>query len=303
MNILITGGTGFIGGALCRELKDSGHNIIITTRRPSDSKEKLIWNPPELIPQETMSKINAVINLAGESITAGRWTKERKERIMTSRVAATHALAESIKNTDPRPEVLISASAVGYYGPHGDENVTETTPPGTDFLADVCKKWEAEALKAEASGVRVVIVRFGTVLESDGGALPKMARPFKFFAGGPIGSGKQWFPWVHRDDLIGFIQYALENNTNTGPFNVTSPQPVTNKGFSSALGRALGRPSWLPVPGLVLKIAFGELGSVLTTGQRVIPERILKTGYQFKYPDVDSALRAIFGNKQKSRKT
>ncbi|MEE8329086.1 MAG: TIGR01777 family oxidoreductase, partial [Thermodesulfovibrionia bacterium] len=169
---------------------------------------------------------------------------------------------------------------------------------GSDFLAEVCKAWEAEALKIQESGVRVVIVRFGTVLESDGGALSKMARPFKFFAGGPIGSGRQWFSWIHRDDLTGIIKYALENGDVSGPINTTAPQPVTNKEFSAALGKSLGRPSWLPVPGFVLKIAFGELGGVLLTGQRVIPKKITEAGYQFKYPDIDSALRAIFGNKQ-----
>ncbi|MEF9476181.1 MAG: TIGR01777 family oxidoreductase [Candidatus Mariimomonas ferrooxydans] len=191
----------------------------------------------------------------------------------------------------------MSASAVGYYGPHGDEIIAEDSSSGSDFLAEVCKAWETEALKIQESGVRVVIVRFGTVLESDGGALPKMARPFKFFAGGPVGSGRQWFSWIHRDDLTGIIKYALENVAVSGPINTTAPQPVINKEFSDALGKSLSRPSWLPVPGFVLKIAFGELGGVLLTGQRVIPKKITEAGYQFKYPDIDRALRAIFGKK------
>lgn len=297
MKVLITGGTGFIGRALSRELRISGYNVIVSTRRKTDSKEKLTWVPPELIPPETISNIDAVINLAGESIAEGKWTKERKERILSSRVATTRALVQSIQNASTRPKVLISASAVGYYGPRADNIITEDSSPGSDFLAEVCKAWEAEALKIQESGVRVVIVRFGTVLESDGGALPKMARPFKFFAGGPIGSGRQWFSWIHRDDLTGIIKYALENEAVSGPINTTAPQPVTNKEFSTALGKSLGRPSWLPVPGFVLKIAFGELGGMLLTGQRVIPKKITEAGYQFKYPDIDRALRVIFSKK------
>ncbi len=298
MKVLITGGTGFIGRALSRELRLSGYNIIVSTRRKTDSKKELTWVPPELIPPETISNIDAVINLAGESIAAGKWTKERKERIMLSRVSTTRALVQSMQNANPKPKVLISASAVGYYGPRGDEIIAEDSSPGSDFLAEVCKAWEAEALKIQESGVRVVIMRFGTVLESDGGALPKMAMPFKFFAGGPVGSGRQWFSWIHRDDLTGIIKYALENGDVSGPINTTAPQPVTNKEFSAALGKSLSRPSWLPVPGFVLKIALGELGGVLLTGQRVIPKKITEAGYQFKYPDIDRALRAIFGNKQ-----
>ncbi len=204
MNILITGGTGFIGSALSRELVSSGHNVLITTRRQSVSKEILTWKPlgiesnrPALIPPNIMSNIDAVVNLAGESIASGRWTKTRKERITSSRTNITRALVQSMQNANPKPKVLISASAIGFYGPCGDEFVTEDAPSGTDFLADVCKAWEAEALKAEDMGVRVVPVRIGGVLESDGGALPKMIMPFKFFLGGPIGSGKQWFSWIH----------------------------------------------------------------------------------------------------------
>ncbi len=294
MNILITGGTGFIGSALSRKLKNSGHNVTVTTRRQSDSKEKLTWSPPGLIPESKLSNIDAVINLAGESIASGRWTAERKKRLISSRVETTRALVESIKNSDPGPKILISASAVGFYGQHGDEEVTENTGQGTDFLAEICRAWESEALKAQESGLRVVIMRFGTVLESDGGALLKMITPFKLFLGGPLGSGRQWFPWVHRDDLTGIIKYAMDNKSMSGPFNVTSPQAVTNREFSDALGRALNRPSCLPVPGFVLKIVFGELSSILLTGQKVLPEKILNAGFKFKYPDIDGALRAIF---------
>ena len=304
MNILITGGTGFIGTPLTREFRAAGHSVIITTRRQTTTQDRLTWNPlgneshrPELIPKDKLSKIDAVINLAGESIAAGRWTEERKNLILSSRISTTRALVNSIKDADPRPKTLVSASAIGFYGAHGDEYVTEDTPPADDFLADVCKKWEAEALKAKELGVRVVLIRIGGVLEADGGALPPMTIPFKFFLGGPIGSGRQWFSWIHRDDVVGIMKYAVETGSVSGPVNATAPRPVTNKEFSSALGRALHRPSWLPVPGFMIKLTLGELGEILLTGQRVIPEQALKAGYQFKYPDVDEALRTIFSKK------
>lgn len=297
MNILITGGTGFIGTPLSRELGKSGHTVIVTTRQPSDSKEKLTWNPPELIPPAVLSQVDAVINLAGEPIAPGRWTKERKERILSSRINTTRALVESIKNARERPNILVSASAIGYYGAHGDEYVTEDTQPASDFLAGVCRQWESEALRAKDLDIRVVLVRIGGVLEFDGGALPQMIIPFKFFLGGPIGSGRQWFSWIHRDDVVGIIKYSLENESIAGPVNLTAPIPVTNKEFSDALGRALGKPSWLSVPGFIVKLTLGELGGVLLTGQRVSPEKVLKAGYQFKYTEVNEALRVIFRGK------
>ncbi len=297
MNILITGGTGFIGTPLSHELRNSGHKVVVTTRRPSDSKEKLIWNPPALIPSKVISGFDAVINLAGEPVAPGRWTKKRKELIMSSRINTTRSLVESIKKAAFKPKVLISASAIGYYGDHGDEYVAEDTPPASDFLARVCKAWEAEAVKAQELGIRVVLIRIGGVLESDGGALPKMMTPFKLFLGGTIGSGKQWFSWIHRDDVAGIIKYALENESVSGPVNAVSPNAVTNKEFSSALGKTLHKPSWLAVPAFVIKLTLGELGSMLLTGQRVMPEKILKSGYNFKYQDLESALKAIFEKK------
>jgi uncharacterized protein (TIGR01777 family) len=295
MNILITGGTGFIGTSLSRELIKSGHTVVVTTRRPSDSQERLTWNPPDLVPSDVISNFDAVINLAGEPIAPGRWTNKRKKLIMSSRINTTHALVQSMRISNPKPKVLISASAIGYYGAHGDEFVTEDTPPSSDFLAEVCKTWEKEALKAEELGVRVVLVRTGGVLESDGGALPQMMIPFRFFLGGPIGSGKQWFSWIHRDDVVGIIKYALENGTVSGPVNATAPAPVTNMDFSAALGKALNRPSWLSVPVFIVKLTLGELGSVLLAGQRVWPEKVLKAGYKFKYTEVNEALKAILG--------
>lgn len=294
MNILITGGTGFIGSALSRDLRDAGQSVVVTTRRQTDSSEMLTWNPPELIPPDIISKFDAVVNLAGESIASGRWTMARKARLVSSRIDTTRALVQSMKDAGPGPEVLLSASAIGYYGPHGAEYVTEKTPPAQDFLADLCKAWETEALKAEEAGARVVLIRTGVVLGEGGGALAQMMIPFKLFIGGHIGSGEQWLSWIHMDDEVGIIRHALENGSVSGPVNMTAPDPVTNKEFSSALGKALGRPSWLPVPGFVLKIALGELGQIALTGQRVIPEKALETGYEFKYPEVNGALKDIF---------
>jgi len=300
MKILITGGTGFIGTPLSLELRNSKHTVVVTTRRQSDSKEKLTWNPPDLISSDVISKFDAVINLAGEPIAPGRWTKERKELILTSRISTTRALVDSIKNAKKKPKTLISASAIGYYGAHGDEHLTEDTAPANDFLAGVCKQWEAEAFRAKELGVRVVVVRIGGVLESDGGALPRMMVPFKFFAGGPFGSGRQWFSWIHRDDVVGIIKYALDNDNFSGPVNATAPNPLTNTEFSAALGKALKRPSWLAVPGFILRLTLGELGNVLLTGQRVLPEKALKAGYQFKYTEVKDALKAIIREERQS---
>jgi len=292
MNVLITGGRGFVGSALSRELREAGHDVVITTRQESDSPDELTWSPPSLIAPKKISTFNAIVNLAGDSIYSDRWTKDKKERIRSSRINTTHYLIESIKNADVKPKVFINASAVGYYGPHGDEEVTEDASPGNDFLASVCKAWEEEARKAEGAGVRTVITRFGVVLGTDGGALQKMITPFKAFVGGYIGSGKQWMSWVHIDDITGFINYAIEHDEISGVFNVTAPNPLTNKDFSSKLGSALGRPSMFPVPGFALRATLGEFSEVLLTGQRVIPERVLTSGYKFKYPLLEEALKS-----------
>jgi|Deesub1362A_J573_1020465.scaffolds.fasta_scaffold00173_33 hypothetical protein len=298
MNILITGGTGFIGSALTEELLREGHNVVITTRRREsmwyEDRGILKWSPPALIPSDIISRIDAIINLAGESIASGRWTEERKALIRQSRIDTTRAIVQSIRNVNRPPGILISASAVGYYGARGDEELTEDSPPGNDFLADVCKEWEGEAMKAEDEGVRVVITRIGLVLGPGGGLLSRMDRPFRFFIGGHIGTGRQWFSWIHRADLIGIMRFILEHDEIKGPVNATAPHPVTNREFSKALGRALGRPSWFNVPSFAIRLALGEFGEMLLTGQRVIPEKIIKAGYQFQYTDVEEALRSIY---------
>jgi uncharacterized protein (TIGR01777 family) len=293
MKVLVIGGSGFIGSALSRELSGAGHEVVVSTRKKTTSIKKLTWNIPELIATDVISKFDAVVNLAGEKVFSERWTSERKEKIRSSRVDTTKALVESMRASTNRPKVLINTSAIGYYGPHGDEDMNEGALPGSDFLSGVCKEWEVAALRASELGIRVVITRFGLVLGEGGGALSKMLGPFKSFVGGYIGSGKQWMSWVHINDITGFIRYALENESVAGPFNVTAPGPVRNKEFSSSLGKVLGRPAFFPVPALALKLALGEFGDVLLTGQRVISEKAVKAGYQFKYTDVNEALKAI----------
>jgi uncharacterized protein (TIGR01777 family) len=297
MKVLVIGGSGFVGSALTRELSGAGHDIVVSTRKKTTSGNRLSWNPPELIAPDVISTFDAVINLAGENIFSERWTSAKKERIRSSRVDTTKALVESMSASTKRPDVLINASAIGYYGPHGDEDVNEETPPGGDFLAGLCEEWEAAALQAKELGIRVVIPRFGIILGEGGGALSKMLGPFKAFVGGYIGSGKQWMSWVHIDDITGFIRYALENKSVPGPFNVTAPGPVRNREFGSALGKVLGRPAFFPVPALALKLALGEFGDVLLTGQRVVSGKAVKAGYMFKYTDVNDALNAILHKK------
>jgi len=300
MRVIVTGGTGFIGRALCAELVKAGHAVIVLTRDVEmagpllgDHVETVEWNAD--FGRAWMSSVDgaeAVINLAGESIGEKRWTSARKQQIIGSRLNATKALAEAIAKAKRKPSVMINASAIGYYGPHGDEIITENDPAGNDFLAQTTKQWEDAAKKVEAHGVRLVILRNGLVLER-GGVLEKFLTPFRLFAGGTLGSGKQWFSWIHRDDMIGLILLALENKNVKGAINATAPEPVTMKDFCKTLGKVMGRPSWTPVPSFVLKLALGEMSTLVLDGQRVIPAVAEKAGYKFKYRKAEDALAAI----------
>lgn len=301
MNIVVTGGTGFIGGALCRSLIGGGHRVSILTRRPGHVSRRqdvrlnsVPWNAQDTGSWEhVLEGADAVINLAGAPIADARWTDARKQLLSASRVLTTRVLVRAMAQRSSKPTTLISASGIGYYGASDDRRLDEGAARGQGFLADLCLAWEAEALRAAEFGTRVVLLRTGMVLEQDGGALPKMLLPFRFFAGGPIMPGSQWVSWIHRHDHIGLIQWALATPTISGPINAVAPEPVTMNLFCEILGRVLHRPSWLPVPRFALTMLLGELGTLLTTGQRVIPGKATSGDYTFQYPTLEQALRAI----------
>ena len=301
MHIVITGGTGFIGQALCRSLSQKGHRVAVLTthggaaaRRFGTSVTAVEWNGRDRGAWETsLEDADAVINLAGAPIADARWTNARKGLLSESRVQLTRCLVEAISRRSAKPRVLVSASGIGYYGASGDQVLTETAPHGEGFLADLCIEWEKEAGRAAEFGTRVVLLRTGMVLERDGGALPKMLLPFRLFAGGPIMPGTQWVSWIHRDDHIGLIEWALATPSVSGPINAVAPEPERMQMFCATLGRVLHRPSWLPVPETVLALGLGELGTVMTTGQRVSPQKALAGGYTFRYAALEPALRAI----------
>src|SRR5581483_1380858 len=300
MKIVVAGGTGFIGAALIRNLQSRGHAVVLLTRASAkalDRSETVVWQPdaeprprPALV--AAVNGADAVVNLAGEPIAGKRWTRAQKARLRSSRIDTTRTVVQAIADAQQKPRLLLNASAVGYYGPRGEEEISEAEPPGMDFLSRLCREWEAEALRAEAHGVAVVRLRTGIVLGKGGGALAKMIPPFKLFIGGPLGSGRQWMPWIHLEDEVGLIEHLLAPGAG-GAVNATAPEPVRMKEFCAALGKALGRPSWAPVPAFVLRLAFGEMADVLLTGQRAVPSEAERRGYRFRYPTLPEALRDI----------
>jgi uncharacterized protein len=297
VRIVVTGATGFIGAVLCARLHATGHQVVALSRnrpvarqRLADCAEVVEWSSPAW--PDAVAAADAVINLAGEAIAAGRWTAARREAIRRSRVDTTAALVGAMGRANTPPRVLISASAVGYYGPCGDAPLDETAPPGSDFLASVCVAWEREAQRAEQLPTRVVRLRIGVVLGEGGGALDRMVLPFKLYMGGPLGSGEQWLSWIHRDDVIGLIELALTRDL-AGPLNGTAPEPHQMRKFCETLGAVLRRPAWLPVPGFALRLALGEMADMLLNGQRVLPAAAQRAGYTFRYPTLEAALRQI----------
>jgi uncharacterized protein (TIGR01777 family) len=303
MKILISGATGLIGRRLCNRLISEGHRISTLTRHPDKAAdlpqvEPFRWDPEKAIPPiESMAGVDAVVHLAGEPIAAKRWTEVQKRKIRNSRVVGTRNLIEGLHRAGNKPGVLVSGSAVGFYGHHADEVLTETARPATGFLVDICRDWEAEASNAEKLGIRVVLIRIGVVLSPEGGALPKMLLPFRLGLGGRLGSGRQWFPWIHIDDLVGIIHLAIFDERLSGPINGVAPGVITNAEFTKELAKVLHRPAFLIVPELALRIIQGEMATIVLSSQRVIPAVALQAGYQFAFPGVREALREIMQKK------
>jgi uncharacterized protein (TIGR01777 family) len=296
MKILVTGATGLIGKAICRTLINDGHQVVILSRRATPTSLGVTafrWEPErEAPPVEAWEGVEAVIHLAGEPVAA-RWTNETKRRIRDSRVIGTRNLVAGMKASRQAPESLIAASAVGFYGDRGDEVLNESSPPGSGFLSEVCVEWEAEAARAREFGVRVAHTRIGVVLSPEGGALEKMLTPFKLGLGGRLGDGRQWFPWIHLDDIIGILRHALMTPAVNGAINGVAPGIVTNEEFTRELAGALNRPVFFPVPEFALRILMGEMADVALASQRIVPQVALDTGYQFRYPDLRPALDSL----------
>jgi len=305
MRVFVTGGTGLIGQRLVTALLRRGDGVVVLTRRFAAARQmfgpecQLVEGDP-MQPgdwQKSIDNCDGVVNLAGENIFAHRWNAKFKDLLLQSRLETTvnvvAALKQKPKRVDGSPKVLVNASAIGIYGAHGDEELTEKSPPAADFMANICVEWEKAAQAVEEAGVRCALVRIGIVLDKQGGALPQMLTPFKLFIGGPVGSGKQYMSWIHHEDLLGLFLLALDRTEVTGPLNGTAPNPVTNRAFSRALGAALHRPSFLPTPAFGLRILLGQVAQVVATGQRVLPKVALQMGYQFKFPTIDAALANI----------
>jgi uncharacterized protein len=303
LRVTVTGATGLIGPALVAALRDGGAQVTVLSRDPARAEARLGSTAPvgveavgwdlvkEPAPARALAGRDAVVHLAGENV-AQRWTAKARQAIRDSRVTGTRHLLAGLRGAEPRPRTLVSASAIGYYGPRGEEPLDEDAPAGEDFLAGVCADWELEAERASELGVRVVQMRSGVVLDRDGGALGKMLPPFRLGIGGPVAGGRQYISWIHRDDLIGIILAAIADGRWTGPINATAPQPVSNRDFSRALASTLGRPSWLPVPGAALRLRYGGMSEIVTTGARAVPAKALVLGYEFRHPQLTEALGA-----------
>jgi uncharacterized protein (TIGR01777 family) len=300
MKVAVTGATGMIGRALVKALRDRNDEIVVLSRDADRAQsifgggvEAFSWQPvEEPAPAEALADAEAVVHLLGESI-AQRWSKATKKRILDSRETGTRNLVAGLRESGPRMRTLVSQSAVGCYGPRGDEVLDESAPPGGGFEATVVVAWEREARAAEELGLRVAITRTGVVLSDQGGALERMLPPFKMGVGGPVAGGRQYLSWVHIDDVVGAMLFCLDNDAASGPMNVTAPEPVTNKEFSKTLGRVLNRPAVMPAPALALRLVYGEMATVVTTGRRAVPHRLEELGYRFKQPELEPALRSV----------
>jgi uncharacterized protein len=299
MRVIITGGTGLIGRALSHSLINDGHEVIVLTRNPAqadlpagaiaerwDGRSTEGWS-------HWVEGADAIVNMAGAGLADSRWTAARKALIRGSRLDGGRAVVQAVKQAKRKPEVVLQSSAVGYYGPRDDSVITEEAMPGVDFSAKICVEWEASTASVENLGVRRAILSTGVVLSTEGGALPPMMLPFKFFIGGPIGSGKQWLSWIHLADAVAAIRFLIEHKAAAGRFNLVAPNPLTNADFSRAIGKVMGRPAIMPTPGFTLKLAFGEMSTVLLTGQRVVPQRLQALGFTFQFSEAEEALRDL----------
>lgn len=304
MNVLVAGGTGFIGSALTRSLLADGHAVWVLTRNPARARlaegaQAVGWDGRTVGAWlDVFSQMDAVVNLAGENVGQWPWTAQRKQRILNSRVEAGAALADAFQQASRRPTVLVQASGVGYYGPCGNELVDETSPAGSDFFASVASEWEASTRVVDSLGVRRVIIRTSLVLDSKAGILPLMALPVRLFVGGRLGNGKQGVSWIHLEDHVRAMRFLLENRNAVGAFNLSAPNPLSNAAFIAALAKALGRPYWLPAPAFALRLALGEMSTLLLDGQFVLPRKLVNLGFVFKYQTVDEALQALFRPQQ-----
>jgi uncharacterized protein (TIGR01777 family) len=300
--IIITGATGFIGRALCKKVLEGGYEVVALSRNPKRGSESL---PPQvkIVNWDARTAEGwadfadgayAIINLAGENIGSGRWTRKKKRGILESRLNAGKAVVEAVEKAGYKPKVVIQASGIGYYGDSGDEILEESSLPGSGFLSDVAGKWEPSTKGVESAGVRHVIIRTGVVLGAEGGFLSRVILPFRLFVGGRLGSGHQWIPWIHIEDEVAAIVFLMEEKKLQGVFNLTAPNPLTSKEFFNLLGKAMRRPSWLPIPGFALRLFLGEMAKeLILSGQRAMPKRLLEAGYEFVYPEAQLALREI----------
>ena len=300
MKILISGASGFVGTALTGVFRQEGHTVAHLVRpggraRPGDIR----WDPTSgAMDVSALEASDALVHLSGASIAGGRWTPARKQILRSSRVDTTRVLVDSFSRLSRKPRVFVSASAVGYYGSRGDEVLTESSQPGTDFLSALARDWEAEASRAQASGIRTVMLRLGVILSVEGGALPRMITPFKFGMGGPLGGGEQWMSWIALEDVIGIVRFAIASAQLSGPVNVVAPNPVRNRDFSRVLAMVLHRPAILPAPAFILRLALGEMANaLLLVSQRAHPEKLLAAGYRFRFDDLGTALREIVDRK------
>jgi len=305
MKIVISGGTGLIGQRCISHLAQDDNQVIVLSRSPESappfpsSVSVVLWDGKTT--GDWISRLDGasvIINLAGASIAGkgffpSRWTQNRREIIRQSRIQVGNAITEGIRSIQNKPDLLIQASAIGYYGTSAGEKISESAPPGSDFVADTCQAWEASTSEVENMGVRRVVTRFGIVLSTRGGALPRLLLPFRLFLGGPMGNGKQWYSWVHIDDVCQAFQFLINNQNLSGAFNITAPDPVQNRTFAALLGKTLNRPSWVPVPGFMMRLIFGDVASVVLEGQRVIPRKLHESGFSFKFPDLENTLKHL----------